>query len=147
MSDMSPNNNFSDIYQEAFVALATSQMSRLVEFYSEFLGTLPNFHTTNYAEFRLRGLRLAIFTPGADGASEFATGRSGAISLCLEVNDLDGAIAHLRKLGYPPPGNILHSSHGKEIYAYDPDGNRLILHQSASDTQSPPAENPIRPIY
>ncbi len=134
MSDISLKDDFLDIYQEAFVALSTSQMSRLVEFYSEFLGTLPNSHTTNYAEFRLKGARLAIFTPKADGASEFATGRSGAMSLCLEVSDLDGVIAHLINLGYPPPGNILRSSHGEEIYAYDPDGNRLILHQSASDT-------------
>lgn len=131
---MSPNDNFLDIYREAFVALATLQMSRQVDFYSNFFDSVPNPHTANYAEFRLRGLRLAIFTPGTDGASEFAAGRSGTMSLCLEVGDLEGAIAHLKKLGYPPPGNILHSTHGQEIYAYDPDGNRLILHQSVSDT-------------
>lgn len=131
---MSPKDNFSGIYQEAFVALATSQMLRQVDFYSNFFDIAPNPHTADYAEFRLRGVRLAIFTPKADGASEFATGRSGGMSLCLEVSDLDGVIAHLKNLGYPPSGDILHSSHGQEIYAYDPDGNRLILHQSASDT-------------
>jgi len=54
------------------------------------------------------------------------------MSLCLEVESLDAAIAHLSQLGCPPPGNILTASHGREIYAYDPDGNWLILHQSYS---------------
>jgi hypothetical protein len=52
------------------------------------------------------------------------------MSLCLEVSDLEDAIAHITALGFPPPGEILTASHGREIYAYDPDGNRLILHQS-----------------
>jgi hypothetical protein len=50
--------------------------------------------------------------------------------MCLEVNNLEDVIAHLTDLGYPPPGEIAIASHGREIYAYDPDGNRLILHQS-----------------
>ncbi len=54
------------------------------------------------------------------------------MSLCLEVSNLEDAIAHLKTLGYPPPGNISIASHGREIYAYDPDGNRLILHQNNS---------------
>ncbi|EKQ68223.1 Glyoxalase/Bleomycin resistance protein/Dioxygenase superfamily [Leptolyngbyaceae cyanobacterium JSC-12] len=54
------------------------------------------------------------------------------MSLCLEVENLEGAIAHLTQLGYPPPGEILTASHGREIYAYDPDGNWLILHQNYS---------------
>ena len=46
------------------------------------------------------------------------------------MNNLETAISHLTSLGYPPPGEISTASHGQEIYAYDPDGNRLILHQS-----------------
>nr|WP_289501139.1 hypothetical protein [Gloeocapsopsis sp. IPPAS B-1203] len=53
------------------------------------------------------------------------------MSLCLEVSDLENAVAHLTSLGYPPLGETLTASHGKEIYAYDPQGNRLILHQSS----------------
>jgi len=52
------------------------------------------------------------------------------MSLCLEVADLEGAIAHLTQLGYPPSGAIITASHGREVYAYDPDGNWLILHQT-----------------
>jgi hypothetical protein len=54
------------------------------------------------------------------------------MSLCLEVANLDQAIARLTHLGYPPPGPILTASHGREIYAYDHDGNRLILHQASA---------------
>ena len=35
------------------------------------------------------------------------------------------ARAHLTNIGYPPPGEIVTASHGKEIYAYNPDGNCL----------------------
>jgi hypothetical protein len=55
------------------------------------------------------------------------------MSLCLEVEDIYGAIAHLTAIGYPPPGSLMTTSHGREIYGYDPDGNRLILHQGASE--------------
>ncbi|MEH2113797.1 VOC family protein [Nostoc sp.] len=57
------------------------------------------------------------------------------ISLCLEVSNLEDAIAHLTSLGYPPPGEISIASHGREIYAYDPDGNRLILHQAKESNE------------
>ena len=52
------------------------------------------------------------------------------MSLCLEVVSLEDSIDRLAHLGYPPRGPITIASHGREIYADDPDGNRLILHQS-----------------
>jgi hypothetical protein len=52
------------------------------------------------------------------------------MSLCLEVASLEDSIDKLTQLGYPPLAQITTASHGREIYAYDPDGNRLILHQS-----------------
>lgn len=114
----------------AFVTLASANMELLVYFYTQLLGQAPISHIPNiYAEFQLAGLRLAIFKPKATNKQEFESGKSG-MSLCLEVRDLEAAIAHLTSLGYPPPGEILTASHGKEIYAYDPEGNRLILHQS-----------------
>ncbi|MFM7372329.1 MAG: VOC family protein, partial [Sphaerospermopsis kisseleviana] len=61
--------------------------------------------------------------------SELVSDSKSPLSLCIEVSNLENAIAHLTSLGYPPPGKISIASHGREIYAYDPDGNRLILHQ------------------
>lgn len=118
---------------EAFVALASTQLDLQVGFYQAFLAIAPKPHTPTYAEFNISGLRLAIFTPNAHNAAEFSAASSGPMSLCLEIDDLAGAIAHLTAIGHPPPQESMHTSHGQEVYAYDPDGNRLILHQSKRD--------------
>ena len=115
----------------AFVTLATSNFDKLVSFYTEFLQQKPQMYRQNvYTEFQIAGLRLGIFQPGKSNNAEFANSRSSSMSLCLEVENLESAIAQITNIGYPPPGEIVTASHGKEIYAYDPDGNRLILHQS-----------------
>ena len=117
--------------KEAFVTLATLELEALILFYSQLLGISPNPYLPScYAEFQLSGLKLGIFKPKDIHKKEFMASKSG-ISLCLEVGDLEQAIAHLTTLGYLPPGEITIASHGREIYAYDPDGNRLILHQSS----------------
>ncbi|NJL35765.1 MAG: VOC family protein [Leptolyngbyaceae cyanobacterium SM1_4_3] len=116
--------------RSAFTTLATTQLEELVKFYARLFEQTPQpYQPDRYAEFQLPGLRLGIFQPKQGHAAEFA-GERGKISLCLEVESLDEAIAHLTTLGYPPPGEVAIASHGKEIYAYDPDQNRLILHQS-----------------
>jgi hypothetical protein len=118
------------ISQSAFVTLASVNLAAQVEFYRAFLAIEPHPHTLTYAEFGLPGLRLAIFSPKPSSVAEFTAASSGAMSLCLEVSDLNSAIARLDDLGHSPPKEIMHTSHGDEVYAYDPDGNRLILHQA-----------------
>lgn len=118
-------------YTDAFITLASFNTSRLVLFYKQLLRQEPKPYIPNvYAEFQLPGLRLAIFKPKETNESEFNNASKSKMSLCLEVSDLEKVIAHITVLGYPPPGKILTASHGREIYAYDPEGNRLILHQS-----------------
>ena len=119
------------ICAEAFVALATCQVNDAAQFYEALFDRPPQaFVADRYAEFALPGCKLALFQPQKPDADEFAHPAGSAMSLCLEVTDLEWAIAHLTQLGYPPPGVIQTASHGQEVYAYDPDGNRLILHQS-----------------
>ena len=116
-------------YEAAFLTLAAVDVEGLIQFYVQVLECEPVVHRSQiYAEFRLPGLRLGIFSPRIEHRSEFQ-GAKGGMSLCLEVTDLEGAIAHLTQLGYPPPGPIHMASHGREIYAYDPADNRLILYQ------------------
>jgi predicted enzyme related to lactoylglutathione lyase len=118
-------------YTEALVTIAAINIKNLVDFYSQLLEQNPISLIPNvYAEFQLPGLRLGIFQPKKHHESEFETTAKSKISLCLEVSNLETAIAHLTTLGYPPPGDISIVSHGREIYAYDPEGNRLILHQA-----------------
>ncbi len=125
MSSLSTQFSF-----QVFVALASTQLKQQVEFYRDFLAIAPHPHTPAYAEFHLPGLRLAIFVPNASNVAEFAQSAGSPVSLCMEVEDLEVAIARLKAMGHLPPGERMQTSHGQEIYAYDPDGNRIILHQS-----------------
>jgi predicted enzyme related to lactoylglutathione lyase len=126
-------------YFEAFVAIASYQFETTVTFYQALLEQsavplLPG----RYAEWTLAGgLKLGIFSPHLTHRDEFQADGAGAISLCLEVEDLDHAIAALTRLGYPPPGEIQSASHGREVYAYDPEGNRIILHQRWTEATRP----------
>ncbi|MBE9213254.1 VOC family protein [Plectonema cf. radiosum LEGE 06105] len=118
-------------YTNAFVAIATVNLEKLVDFYLKFLSQNPTNYIPNvYAEFELSSLKLGIFQPKLSHTSEFNDSFRSYMSLCLEVNDLESVMYHLEKLGHPPFGEIINTSHGREIYAYDIDGNRIILHQS-----------------
>jgi len=120
-------------YTAAFATLAATDMDTLVGFYAQLLAQEPKLYIPDvYAEFQLSGLRLGIFKPKENHRVEFENSAQSGMSLCLEVDDLEKAIAHLTSIGYPPPGEITTASHGREIYAYDPAKNRLILHQSKS---------------
>lgn len=119
-------SNYSDI----FVTLSTDKIQLMVDFYSQLLNQQPTTYQPGiYAEFQLKELKFGIFKPKAERLAEFSN-QSSSMSLCLEVDNLAQAIAHISDLGYPPPGEIIEASHGREIYAYDPGNNRLILHQS-----------------
>ncbi len=118
-------------YTHALVTIAAVDLETLVNFYTKLLEQNPVHVIPDvYAEFLLAGLRLGIFQPKKTHAAEFEASGKSQISLCLEVGSLELAIAHLIALGYPPSVEISFSSHGQEIYIYDPEGNRLILHQS-----------------
>lgn len=114
----------------AVVTISTPNLAQLSQFYSDLLGMPPQIYIEGvYAEFQLPGLRLGIFEPRSGDRQEFSSPK-GAMSLCLQVSDLEKAIKNFRDLGYPPPGEIITASHGREIYAYDPCGNRIIVYES-----------------
>jgi predicted enzyme related to lactoylglutathione lyase len=123
-------------YDSIFVALADGEGEVLVTFYRNLLGLEPIAYVPNrYAEFQVGGLRLGIFKPKADQRSHFQSASGelshrSSMSLCIEVKQLEKAIDWLTELGCPPPGEIITATHGREIYAYDPAGNRLILHEA-----------------
>jgi predicted enzyme related to lactoylglutathione lyase len=115
----------------AFVTIASANFDRVVEFYGQLLEITPQPYIPQvYAEYTIAGLRLGIFCPQSSHQAEFSQPRQSGMSLCLEVESLEQAISKIAQIGYPVPGQITTASHGREIYAYDPDGNRLILHQA-----------------
>ncbi|MBW4654608.1 MAG: hypothetical protein KME20_16450 [Kaiparowitsia implicata GSE-PSE-MK54-09C] len=121
-----------------FVALATPNLIVMTAFYRQLLGQEPaNQIPQVYAEFLLDGMRLGLFVPSRENP-EFQQPMPGRLSLCLEVADLEVAIAAVQQAYAAidpagsqtrPLGDIKTASHGREIYAYDPDGNRIILHE------------------
>lgn len=115
---------------QAFLALAAQDFNQLVTFYQALLGRSPQpLIADRYAEFQLSGgLRLAIFPPKPSAQAEFHLNSAGPLSLCLGVPDLAEALVQLQQLQCPH-GEIQLASHGKEVYAYDPQGNRIILYQ------------------
>ena len=116
---------------DALITIAAHDIEKIVFFYTQFLAKKPEYFVPNtYAEFQLPGIKLGLFKPKLTEISEFQTSTKSSMSLCLEVIDLEGVVSHLTTLGYPPPGEIMIASHGREIYAYDPDNNRIILHES-----------------
>jgi predicted enzyme related to lactoylglutathione lyase len=118
-------------YSKAFITIATVNLPSLVEFYSQLLQQQPNPYFPNiYAEFSLIGLQISIFTPKSTHRKEFSFSQQGSLSICLEVDNLEETIAYLRTIDYPRQPELSIASHGREIYIYDPDGNRLILHQN-----------------
>ena len=118
-------------YTALFVALADLDGHTLTRFYQALLGQNPVVDIPEvYAEFVVPGIRIGLFKPSNTHRAEFESLSSGSMSLCIEVEKIEEAIAHLTALGYPPPGAIQHTSHGREIYAYDPQNNRIILHEA-----------------
>jgi len=139
--------------RRTFIALATADFDGTVNFYQTLLGQSPKpLLPQRYAEFQLSGgLRLALFPPKPEQQAEFALASAGPLSFCLEVEDLTAAIAHLDQLNCRH-GEILKASHGQEVYAYDPQGNRIILYQpypkttaSGNSDASPEPDNSPEP--
>lgn len=125
-------------YSDIFITIATVEIQQLVNFYSQLFRQQPTVYLPlKYAEFQLKQLRIAIFHPKSEHQAEFNQDHPGSISFCLEVPSLEQAIACVSALGCPPPGKIITAAHGREIYAYDPAGNRLILHQSTTVAEVP----------
>jgi predicted enzyme related to lactoylglutathione lyase len=130
MSSQTPALN----YQRAWITIAPQDFAKSCDFYQQLLGKAPDRTLVRsdrliYAEFHLMGFNLGIYAP----KGPLHSGRS-TLSLCFQVENLEEAIALVSSLGYPPPGEIMTPSHGREVYAFDPDDNRLILYQANSNT-------------
>jgi len=121
-------------YRRGILAIATQQFDPLVQFYQQLLHQEPTrFSPGIYAEFQLPGLTLGLFHPKTPPLS-LPPGHHH-LGICLEVEDLDAAIAHLTQLGHPPQAPIRLASHGREVDAYDPEGNWLIVYEAKPGSQ------------
>ena len=119
-------------YTEVFVAIGSENFDKTVAFYVAVLGREPDERTRDiHVAFHLPGLRLAVFKPRAAHTAFFRNppDRHSGLSLVLRVPNVERAAAELTRLGAPSPSPVIETSLGREVYGYDPDGNRLILVQ------------------
>jgi predicted enzyme related to lactoylglutathione lyase len=112
--------------KNVWVTIAAEEFERSVQFYRQVFEREPiAYRADRYAEFEILGLRLGIYKPRL---TEFSEVEFPRMSLCLQVENLDIAIETMKRLG-SAIGDVVEASHGRELYAYDPDGNRLILYE------------------
>ena len=119
--------------QRILITFAAIDLEAIVSFYRQILGKNPDvYQSDRYAEFNLDHCCLGLFKPHPDHAQTFAPAATSPFSLCLQVPDLESAILVLTQAGatLDPLAKTIVSSHGQEIYAYDPLGNRIILYQA-----------------
>jgi predicted enzyme related to lactoylglutathione lyase len=116
--------------QKAWVTIAAVQFDRSVEFYRQLFQQAPQIFTPGkYAEFEAFGIRLGIYRPTIEESPEHSPiTLFPAVSLCMQIEKLEDAIALLEQIDIFV-GEIRTVSHGREAYAYDPDGNRIILYE------------------
>lgn len=119
--------------QKAWVTIAAVQFDRSVNFYQQLFQQEPQIFTPEkYAEFEAFGIRLGIYRPTVEESPEKAPiTLFPAVSLCVQIEKLEEAIALLDRID-AFISEIRTMSHGREAYAYDPDGNRIILYEPNS---------------
>ena len=120
------------MFKQAFLTIGAVNFAEVVDFYQNLLQQKPDpYSPERYAEFQLPGMILGIFHPQPSHAEEFSQSPNSGFSLCLEVEDLETAIARMVELDPSFDGDaMVVASHGLEIYGYDPAGNRLIFHSA-----------------
>jgi len=117
------------IKELAFVGYPVTDVAKSRNFYGTVLGlketgVVENEGEPFWVEYDLAGQTLAIARAG--GAWQPSAHGGGA---CLEVADLDQAIAHLKANGAPITMEIADYPVCRMALVADPDGNTLALHQ------------------
>jgi predicted enzyme related to lactoylglutathione lyase len=123
----------SPFFSRSWLAIAVRSLTGSVQFYQTLLGDGAVFRQIGkYVEFDLGDLRLGLFEPKPEAAPEFDQRGHNPMSLCLAVADLDQTLTQLTAQFLLPDGppEIVLASHGREVYLFDPDGNRIILYES-----------------
>jgi predicted enzyme related to lactoylglutathione lyase len=118
-------------YRRILVTIGTDKIEESVNFYQKLFGYPPNKYQKNiYAEFNLQDFTLGIFKPRTGEEEDFCNpDKKSRMSICLEVEDLELAIANLQDFGYPHIIKIKEGSTMRETYVQDPSGNRIIIYQ------------------
>lgn len=113
----------------AFVGYPVTDFNQARRFYGEILGlketiTFDHEGELGWLEYDLAGQTLAL----AKASDQWQPNPNGG-GACLEVEDLDAAVAYLKSKGVKIAMDILDCPYCRIALVSDPDGNTLALHQ------------------
>jgi catechol 2,3-dioxygenase-like lactoylglutathione lyase family enzyme len=114
------------VIKKAQATVYVTDIDSALKFYSGVLGMHVRSHWgRDFAELETPGITIGLH-PSTNGPRP---GTKGAISIGLEVDDLDSEIARLKEKGVAFQGNILEDGPVRLAFFGDPDGNSLYLTQ------------------
>ena len=118
------------------VRYQVKDVQRAVAFYTQTLGfKLDMQNLPAFGQVSIGGLKLILSGPGASGSRSLPDGRhqepGGWNRVLLQVQDLSGRIAELKKAGLHFRNEMESGPGGKQIQIEDPDGNPIELFEPA----------------
>lgn len=113
----------------AFVGYPVTDFGKARRFYGEILGleegaSFEHEGELGWLEYDLAGATLAL----AKASEQWKPDANGG-GACLEVEDLDKAVAHLKANGVPVVMDVQEFSICRMALVADPDGNTIAVHQ------------------
>lgn len=118
------------------VRYQVTDVERSITFYTQTLGfSLDMKNPPAFGQVSINGLKLILSGPGASGSRPMPDGRSqqpgGWNRVLLQVEDLPGCIAHVKKDGARTRNEMEVGPGGRQIQIEDPDGNPIELFEPA----------------
>lgn len=118
------------------VRYQVKDVSRSVAFYTQELGfNLDHQNPPAFAQVSIGNLKLILSGPGASGSRPMPDGHrqepGGWNRVILQVSDLSGRIASMKKAGLHLRNEMETGPGGKQIQLEDPDGNPIELFEPA----------------
>jgi lactoylglutathione lyase len=117
------------------VAIRVQDVERSVAFYRDVLGLNEHFRLTNEAGapilvyIRVTASQFIELFPGAN-EPRLETNASGAVHICLEVDDIQKSFAEMTGRGLEATGQpVLGADNSWQFWTKDPDGNPIEFHQ------------------
>ncbi len=113
--------------KKAQVTIYVADVPNALKFYSEILGMHVVSHCgRDFAELEMNGMNVGLH-PSVK--REPSPGTKGAISIGLEVDDLDAEIVRLKAKGVVFQGPVVEDGQVRLAFFSDPDGNPIYLTQ------------------
>jgi catechol 2,3-dioxygenase-like lactoylglutathione lyase family enzyme len=119
------------------VTAMVSDMERAVRFYTDTLGfNLRARYGDEWAELETQGLTIGLHPAGAHTEPP---GKLGSLSIGLEVENLESAMADLRARGVDFPSAVTDDESVRLAFFRDPDGTPLYLCEVKKQEAQKPA--------